>query len=933
MKLLSRRSLLGSAMAGALAYASARAASPSSSDAQATEARIVQSFYVVNTADTAQRAGFIPQMIGLVFRKGDIPTGAYPMLKFARGEVVMFSMPSGLSRTWSDGSLKRATFLIRIPVSLPGNREEPQGLKIDVYNNGVAPGSSARSLADFSAGDTSLQIVVTGADGTLAGTWTSYLNHGISNTNQSGGKTDITDYGDGPVGHLWKIKASFEQAGSPHGQLEGYWYVAALQDSSGGLYGLRVLGAVMQPWYNDTQGTKSYRAFSTFKLQNGATVLRDLIDEMPPPKQIAWTSGVSFRSEDHGFYPNIAVQISSSDGPSGLPANVLPSTTYFVGWTDANNFALGVNSAAASGHPISAPSSAGTGTITATPVAYVVWGGMLYTAGGGCTFDYVQGAGSWAPVGPLTDGNSRVVMNTSYWRRSGCAPAWDTSTKTKPSTTNRYFPNAIVCGVDSYTPGHGLTPFEPETGEGPERALLPGWCTKHYLNQDAATEQTVRAMGLCASNFPLHIRDFATGQIPVVNEKSYPGMPNGNVKFQWTVGASNSSGFSVPSNPNVWFQVINFSGTDHMPDLSTYQFLFTGEPQYEDQMAMWANYAVYNRGPGVGVAVSNDTANWIGSHRAPIISGTTYQGITVGETSVLRIDAWATRNASNAAAFVSDANKSKPYLQDIFSRTMQACNAFNANQTAWAKATGYFYFNEYSSALGFGYFIAVIAYAVSANESADALALLNWCVKYPAYICNTFGAWHVGHYNAITRQNRTVSAGSYASYPGPLIVADAQWGVEVGSATVQQSSSSFLIRSRTTNYQIANGQSVIFSDGFGAAPAPLTWYSVYYMVNADVDSGTFQLSATRGGSAILLTGGAGSHVGFNGIFLDPPENTTCSANSAEGYNTNVLGALKAAQAVGASVDTSTISALQNIFDAGQVNFEDTCIYCYSAEKL
>jgi len=83
----------------------------------------------------------------------------------------------------------------------------------------------------------------------------------------------------------------------------------------------------------------------------------------------------------------------------------------------------------------------------------------------------------------------------------------------------------------------------------------------------------------------------------------------------------------------------------------------------------------------------------------------------------------------------------------------------------------------------------------------------------------------------------------------------------------------------------------------------------------------------------MLTGGDGSHVGFNGVYLDPPENTTCSANSAEGYNTNVLGALKAARAVGASVDSPTIAALQNIFDAGRINFEDTCIYCYSAEKL
>lgn len=63
----------------------------------------------------------------------------------------------------------------------------------------------------------------------------------------------------------------------------------------------------------------------------------------------------------------------------------------------------------------------------------------------------------------------------------------------------------------------------------------------------------------------------------------------------------------------------------------------------------------------------------------------------------------------------------------------------------------------------------------------------------------------------------------------------------------------------TEAYDIVNGQRIKLSST-GTLPGPLATETEYYVINLDTDADTFQLSATKGGTAIDLTdNGTGTH--------------------------------------------------------------------------
>lgn len=214
---------------------------------------------LANTSGTEQAAGFVSPMFGLPLKQGDVPAGQYPAFFLSDNTPVPATIHSVTS--WPDGSMKWCGVFLRVPTTVTGSGT----LAITVKNGGSTPGSSARALSDFTAANLSVEL--TGVTN-LSGVWTATLNDAITN----GTAVQIAD---GPAGAIWRVLGDFKQSSAAHGQLVCWHYVAALQNASGGLLGVRYLGRVAQPWADVSTPTPTRRVVNAV-LKAGASTLRTL---------------------------------------------------------------------------------------------------------------------------------------------------------------------------------------------------------------------------------------------------------------------------------------------------------------------------------------------------------------------------------------------------------------------------------------------------------------------------------------------------------------------------------------------------------------------------------------------------------------------------------------------------------------------------------
>ncbi len=337
---------------------------------------LITSLTIQNTSGSIQAANFVTQIFGHPFRKGDIAngcSGGAPQFQLVGGTNVPFS--EGLVPIcWTDGSLKWAPFMLRVPTTIAGSAS----LTINILSGGHTPSASSRALSDLASGGTDLNLSVTGLAGTgnLSGTWVSDFNQGVTAAN-----ADNYIYMDGDAGKVGRLRASMRQSGADHGQLEVYWYWQALNNSTGALGGIRFLGRLAQPWYNIDIPAKNYRAFSAASLNNNAFVLRDLMGGHYGPsfaKNFTWSSGVNFNSTAYGVETSFLVALSSS---GALPTGLSTGTNYFLDNLGANTFALAVcPGCAITNVSLITPTGPCTGTCTMTPYPYMTQFGSIFTA-------------------------------------------------------------------------------------------------------------------------------------------------------------------------------------------------------------------------------------------------------------------------------------------------------------------------------------------------------------------------------------------------------------------------------------------------------------------------------------------------------------------------------------------------------------------------
>lgn len=238
---------------------------------------VVDTIMLVNRTMTEQPGDFVARMVGLNFKKGDMPAGQWPTLATPDNQTCQYT-PSGVT-TWNDGSMKFCAALARIPVPVPAStRVVPETEKINpadptvgklmisIKNGGTAPGGSSRTLSDVSGLDLNIKV---GGTLNLSGDWVASLNDAIASGD------DIVLIGAGPAGSIWRVGGYFKQGGSAHGQLYGRHYLQVLQNGAGGLQGVRHLGEGSMP-FADVASPAPTRRVMSIQLRTGTTVFRNM---------------------------------------------------------------------------------------------------------------------------------------------------------------------------------------------------------------------------------------------------------------------------------------------------------------------------------------------------------------------------------------------------------------------------------------------------------------------------------------------------------------------------------------------------------------------------------------------------------------------------------------------------------------------------------
>jgi len=195
-----------------------------------------------------------------------------------------------------------------------------------------------------------------------------------------------------------------------------------------------------------------------------------------------------------------------------------------------------------------------------------------------------------------------------------------------------------------------------------------------------------------------------------------------------------------------------------------------------------------------------------------------------------------------------------------------------------------------------------IALAVCTTEDKHAFIALEGLVKWFDHVVAEFGGWHVGAYVTVIKQG----AGSTS----PLVTNDS--GVAFYGPNIQWQAGGRFTLTPYANYVPFNGDRFVFADpvsGIGpVTPAGFSKYTPYYMVN--LSGLQFDLATSPGGSPMQITDTYnGSAAAFVVASKPPATGSISNIGAPTSYNTEVVGMLNYAIAIGTPVLNKTISDL------------------------
>lgn len=944
---------------------------------------------LVNTSGSTQATNFISPIFGHPFVQGQITTGTAPIFQLTNGTNVPFSM-STVPSYWSDGSLKHASFMLRVPTTIAGSGS----LTINILSGGTVPSNSARSTADYTAGGLDLNVSMTGLD-ILSGVWTANLGQGITAAHG-----DDYKFMDGAAGRVDRIRASGRQSGADHGYLECYWYVAATQDASGNLGGIRYLPRLTQPWDATGLGpagaSQNWMSFSALTINNGASVVTDLWPSARSNVQnFSWNTSIAFnvangnnetgaclRLTTTTALPTVGTYTGSISGTTmnisatltgdlviggqitgtGVSANtyvtanlgggnytVTPSQTVAsttlterlpTGRSLFNDFGNSSvchiqNQSSFSGTYFTAVDN-GTGTHTMTAYPYLPPFCSIFGATSTGTFNYIQGNGSIA-----ADSTVRVTHDKYYIRQTKMVPAYDLR---NVSPTSMAATSYVVNGA-------GPVGRNPElTGAAPNIGWLPRYQSTHLFTQAAVDETNVRVTGLTAGLSSLNYRRKASNATiiclnngPTASGTAYSGMMTPSPNYT-EIAAADSRVATIGF----------FNTTTHGPNLPYYPFLITGEPQYLDMMYEWPVGQLaghQNATSSINIDASHYTLA-DGGGRNISSGGTTYYGALFG-TSSTRYDGWMYRNVSCAAAFSHPESASyKTYLNDLVAATANmATRAIALSPTAYLQTNGLWLNNQayYCQPWMHGYAMMTFMQTYNITENTNIKAACQKLIDWWNHVVLVKTAYStVGGAQIIIRPTTT--------YQGPLLTDDLALACTGGNMRWSNGSANFTtdpLGSGAVPWVPAVGDLIYwteFTESHNNTPIPaaFTPYVPYYVLTKSGSSVPYTLTLTTtksvafggpgGGSAVVNTDNdPGYAVEFYFQPGTPPATGAYSdASDASGFIANHRGNLNQAVASGLSVNSTAQTEVNNRWNGSgggfgaDVTWAMTNSYAYAA---
>lgn len=846
-------------------------------------ASLVQTLTLANTSGSDTATHSHTPSYCLKFKEGDVPSGTYPALQTSGGTNVPYTYWG--KQTWSDGSLSLLAVLPRFPDAVSGSGSA----SLKVYNGGSAQSASARTLAEVYAASIKVKFN-TGLDN-ASGDYVADI--------QAANIVETLDYGDGPAGRYWRFLVEAKQGGSAHGQIHVYFYVMALQDNSGNLAGFRVVPMIAQPWYNHDTPAKDWRSFTSITMEHGAGPTTVDMMASYSAKTFSYASTDLLTVTSHGMTQGVAVRLTTT---GTLPTGLSTGTTYWVKYNNANSMYL--QSGSNEGATQVSITGAGSGTHTMTPIPYFCHFGGAFIATTDARWIYVQGGGSVA-----TDPTLRLQADKTYEHTTKKLPPWETSLTTVGSNTTY-----------TWTPyQHGaLTPHISGAGERLDIGVFNELQVRQWHTQAAIDERIVRLTGMCGVHHANNVRDKTTKNWANLSNTSYTGMPAaGATSLRWSTSVG-ATGFTSPSHSNAWTQVFSGNDISHQTPYAAPAYLLTGEMQYYD-------IAMGEAGQGNlqhGAAERNPTG---------------YYGIGPYTKDSYRTGFWSMRNIVHAAAISMDnppdSSGHTTYIRALAAAQFTYLTAWVASQAAWWATSGFFAMEGVDNGRGswqIGYGWQTCCYGAGSLEDSNAMSMVNHFKAWPIYIlAQTGNLWCLAtYYELSSKTNNNLDA--------PYLDGDGQWGPWANVTNLSWAITGDLFTWNTPNFTPANGDKVMFWS-LARPGTNFSYNTVYYAVN--VSGNTFQLSATQGGSAVVvqgndsLTGGSwGSQRCYPqfAITIIPanPPSTSFAQGSVSGssYGANQYGCVNWSMALGSTGLSAISSELATRLTS--VNFNNDPKYRY-----
>jgi hypothetical protein len=841
----------------------------------------------VNDGMRTQPAGVPTKSFGMLFKDGHVCNGGAPKFLDGHTPQPFSASPQNARVYYPDGCLMFSAFVLRPTFSVPAGGSHA----VAITGGGTWPAPSSRSLAEAYAQRlvvTAPPVPIPGANPTV--TESAHLTGDSNNYRQS-------VWLDGDAGKAIKVSVMMapSQGAPPEGQLRFDFYIFLLNDASGNLGGVRWLGQMRQPAYNNDTPAKGFRFFAPPDQTNPANGVNWQVVGPGGAGKVMTALIWPFRAEAFTTCTNpsdgnlggcstaankywtgaggngnmLPVYVDGSGLPGGLSNDGVAFLLAFEG--DQHNFNFHWSGTGTPDTRINL-TSAGSGTVHPIPGLYSF--GKLTFADKDGEYLYFQGTGTIA-----ADTTLRDQFYQPYLQSTRILPPIDLSLIGKVPDT------AFAGDWNPYSIADFLQ-AQSGAGDHADIGLMPNNAFVDFFNQSKASRKVNMIGGLAAGLQTFDFTDKNTDTIVNLSGNSYTGMAASVASTVnwggWDGGVP--GGFTKPPD-GTGALGFNSSSKEHGPTYSFWPYLQTGRLEFLDSLIEVANgsllfYYPYQRNTTFPYQATGVLTNYQGS---------AFELRTMGwDNRDMQLAALlCPRDPTNPASVSYDGTQTCKYLNDLADLSAnypvdQFAQGATVYGSAWSyvNARGLWAMWDGSKFQRDGpewemAFLAQSEALAVARGNAKARQFLATVATRWTEIGKRFGFYNLYHYY---EQNGIQVIPGVDHVTPSLIRDDDHWTISelnawgpTASISWAPISPAFTIKGTPLHYAVANGDIFNPYDAGGGPgrdfPSALSVSGVYFA--RDFDGTHFNLAATRGGPAIRMNDSGGNFI-FNYRPAKPP---------------------------------------------------------------